>query len=70
MVEGQVEEQRLARDWLEVRRKRDEIGLLAEEGWVKMEGVQTLRERLRKDKEGQMSLTEGLNVDNVYINAE
>lgn len=50
VVERQVEEQRLAGDGLEVRGELDQVGLLAQEGGVETEGVQTLGQRLRNRK--------------------
>lgn len=56
VVQGEVEEQRLAGDGLEVRGELDQVGLLSDEGGVQMEGVQVVAQRLRSRK------------DNVYNN--
>ena len=53
MVESQVEEQRLAGDRLEVRGELHQIGLLAQKGGVKTEGVQSFGEGLRKERGGE-----------------
>lgn len=39
MVERKIEKQRLAGDWLEVRREMHQIGLLSDKGLIEAEGV-------------------------------
>lgn len=46
MVESQVKEQRLAGDWLEVRREGDQVGMLSDQSRVDAESFQMLTERL------------------------
>lgn len=46
VVEGQVKEQRLARDGLESRWKVHKIGLLGDEGRVQAEGLKAFNQRL------------------------
>ncbi len=50
MVESKVKEQGLARDWLEVRRELDKIGLLSNEGGVEVEGLQAVAEGLHEGR--------------------
>lgn len=47
MVEGQVEEERLAGDWLEFGREGHQVGLLADQGGVQAEGLQPGAQGLR-----------------------
>lgn len=53
MVEGQVKEQRLARDGLESRREVHEVGLLGDEGRVQAEGLKPFNQRLEGRSEHQ-----------------
>lgn len=46
MVEGQVKEQRLARDGLESWWKVHEVGLLSDEGRVQAKGLKPFNQRL------------------------
>lgn len=46
MVEGQVKEQRLARDRLESWREVHEVGLLGDEGRVQAKGLKPFNQRL------------------------
>lgn len=39
MVERKIEKQRLAWDWLEVRREMNQIGLLPDKGRIEAEGI-------------------------------
>lgn len=48
MVEGEIKEQGLARDWLKVRRKLDQIGLFSNKGRVEAEGFQPVAEWLQE----------------------
>lgn len=52
MVEGQVKEERLAGDGLEVRRELHQVGLLAEQGGVQVEGLQAFTKGLPRWGEG------------------
>lgn len=57
MVEGQVKEQRLARDGLESRREVHEVGLLGDEGGVQAECLKPFDQRLGvKPKGGTQEL--------------
>lgn len=47
VVEGQVEEQRLAGDWLEVGREVHQVGVLAHQGGVQAERFQPGAQGLR-----------------------
>lgn len=51
VVEGQVEEQRLAGDWLEVRREVNQVGLLAHQGGVQAEHFQPGAQGLPSERE-------------------
>lgn len=53
MVEGQVKEQRLARDGLESRWEVHEVGLLGDEGRVQAEGLKPFNQRLEGRSERQ-----------------
>lgn len=46
VVQGEVEEQGLAGDWLEVGGELDQVGLLPDECRVQAEGVQAVAKRL------------------------
>lgn len=48
MVEGEVEEQRLTRDGLELRRELDQVRMLPDQSLVQVEVVQVFTQRLRK----------------------
>lgn len=51
VVKSEIKEQGLAGDWLEVRRKLDQIGLFSNEGRVEMECFQAAAEGLQNTKE-------------------
>ena len=55
VVEGQVEEQGLAGDGLEARGEVHQVGLLAHQGRVQPEGLQSVAQRLRKNGEERMA---------------
>lgn len=48
VVEGKIEKQRLAGDWLEVRRELYQVGLFSHEGRVDAEHFQAVAQRLSK----------------------
>lgn len=54
VVEGQVEEQRLAGHWLEVGGEVHQVGLLADQGGVQAEGLQPGAQGLRRQRDGRM----------------
>lgn len=51
MVQGEVEEQRLAGDGLEVGGELDQVGLLSDEGGVQTERVHVVAQRLGGSKQ-------------------
>lgn len=53
MVEGQVKEQRLARDGLESWREVHQVGLLGDEGRVQAESLKPFDQRLEGKREGR-----------------
>lgn len=60
MVEGQVKEQRLARDGLESWREVHEVGLLGHKGRVQAESLKPFDQRLEgKSEGGTQALTTG-----------
>lgn len=47
MVQSQIKEQRLAGDWLELRREQHQTGLFSNKGGVHTKGIQAVAERLK-----------------------
>lgn len=67
VVESKVEEQGLARDWLEVRGELDQIGLLPNQSRVKAEGVQAVAQGLRGGASEKVNVSDLLSTLNGEI---